>query len=140
VSIADSVGLGHPRQVASTMRRLQAEFADIAWSLHLHDTRGLGLANVLAGLEAGVTAFDSSIGGLGGCPVVPGATGNIATEDLAHMLECMGIETGVNIEAVRAATRPVQAFLGRELPSRVLAAGTTAHGLARSAGRATPPA
>lgn len=130
VSVADSVGLAHPLQVAHLMARLAREFSAVSWSLHLHDTRGLGLANVLAALDEGVTTFDASIGGLGGCPVVPGATGNIATEDLVHMLEAMGHATGIDIEGVMAATRPVQAFLGRTLPSRVLAAGTTARAFA----------
>ncbi len=133
VSIADSVGLAHPGHVAALMVRLQREFDGISWSLHLHDTRGLGLANALAGLEAGVTTFDASIGGLGGCPVVPGATGNIATEDLVHMLDGMAIHTGIDLEALMGATRRVQAFLGRRLPSHVLAAGTRQAAFARRA-------
>ena len=130
VSIADSVGLAAPTQVAAMMRRLQGEFPGVAWSLHLHDTRGLGLANVLAAPAEAVTVFDSSVGGLGGCRVVPGATGNIATEDLAQLLATLELATGVDIDAVRTATRRVEAFLGRRLPSRVLAAGTIAEALA----------
>jgi hydroxymethylglutaryl-CoA lyase len=135
VSVADSVGLAHPGQVGALMRRLQREWPEVGWSLHLHDTRGLGLANVLAGLEEGVSTFDASIGGLGGCPVVPGATGNIATEDLVHMLDLMGIETGIDVERLMEATRAVQDFLGRPLPSRVLAAGTTAAAFERARSR-----
>ncbi len=138
ISIADSVGVAGPLQIGKMMRRLQATFSGIGWSLHLHDTRGLGLANVLAGLSEGISAFDASIGGLGGCPVVPGATGNIATEDVAHMLEGMGIETGIDVEALLAATGEVQRFLGRALPGRVLAAGTTASAFARAAGGRAP--
>jgi hydroxymethylglutaryl-CoA lyase len=118
------------------MTGLQRQFGGIGWSLHLHDTRGLGLANVLAGLDAGITTFDASMGGLGGCPVVPGATGNIATEDLAHMLHGMGLHTGIDVEALIHATERVQAFLGRRLPSRVLAAGTRESVFARIAARA----
>jgi hydroxymethylglutaryl-CoA lyase len=101
-------------------------FPKVAFSLHLHDTRGLGLANVIAGLEQGVNTFDSSIGGLGGCPVVPGGAGNISTEDLVNMLSEMGIDTGVNVPAVMEISRMAQEFLGRRLPSHVLQAGTRA--------------
>lgn len=135
VSVADSVGLAHPLQVGHMMRRLQDAFPAIAWSLHLHDTRGLGLAIVLAALDEGVATFDASLGGLGGCPVVPGATGNIATEDLAHMLEAMGIATGIDLDGVIGATRGIETFLGRSLPSRVLNAGTTAGAFAAIAAR-----
>lgn len=124
LSIADSVGLGNPAQVAATMARLRSELPDIALSLHLHDTRGLGLANAAAALQVGVDTFDASIGGLGGCPVLSDGAGNIATEDLANMCEEMGIATGVDIAAVQAVSRRMQDFLGRRLPSRVLHAGT----------------
>lgn len=127
ICIADSVGLGNPAQVGQMMRRLLDEFPGVVFSLHIHDTRGLGLANVLAGLEEGVAIFDSSIGGLGGCPVVAGATGNIATEDLANMLNEMGIETGVDTHKVIECARMVQTLLGRTLPSHVLQAGTPSH-------------
>jgi hydroxymethylglutaryl-CoA lyase len=124
ISIADSIGVAHPRQVASMMRRLQREYPDRRFSLHLHDTRGLGLVNVLAALGEGIRIFDASIGGLGGCPVVPGATGNVATEDLVNLCEEMGLSTGIDVERLMDATRPIQAFLGRALPSRVLTSGT----------------
>jgi hydroxymethylglutaryl-CoA lyase len=126
ISIADSIGLAGPADVGAMMRRLQREFDGIAWSLHLHDTRGLGLANVLAGLDEGISTFDASIGGLGGCPVFPGATGNIATEDLVHMLDGMGIATGVDLAALVQATRLLQEHLGRELPARLLKTESTA--------------
>lgn len=124
ISIADSVGLAHPAQVQRMMARLKAELPQIAFSLHIHNTRGLGLANVLAGLQEGVDTYDASIGGLGGCPVNPGATGNIPTEDLVNMCEEMGIKTGVDLERVMEASRLMQDFLGRALPSNVLFAGT----------------
>ncbi len=124
LSIADSVGLGNPNRVAATMTRLRTELPEIAFSLHLHDTRGLGLANVVAALQVGIDTFDASIGGLGGCPVFPNGAGNIATEDLANLCEEMGISTGIDIEAVQAISGKMQAFLQRQLPSRVLLAGT----------------
>lgn len=137
ISIADSAGLAHPLQVAAMMRRLQRSFDGVSWSLHLHDTRGLGLANVLAALDEGITIFDASIGGLGGCPVVPGAAGNIATEDLAQLLATLDRDTGVDIDAVCEAARAVEAFLGRPLRSRVLRAGTIARALSGSSAPAT---
>ena len=124
ISIADSAGLANPAQVRRLMRRLVREFPDIHFSMHIHNTRGLGLANVVAGLEEGIDAFDSSLGGLGGCPVVPGATGNIPTEDLVNMLEEMGVETGVDVEGVMVASRVAEEVLERTLPSYVMAAGT----------------
>ena len=124
LSIADSVGLGNPAQVSRLARRLRDELPEVHFSLHIHNTRGLGLANVLAALDAGIDAFDSSIGGLGGCPVVPGGRGNIPTEDLAYMLNEMGIETGVDIEKIMVASRMAEDFLRRSLSSYVLAAGT----------------
>ena len=124
LSIADSVGLANPVQISKTMGRLRSELAGVALSLHLHDTRGLGLANVLAALEVGIDTFDASIGGLGGCPVLSHGAGNIATEDLANMCEEMGIHTGIDIGAIQDISLKMQDFLGRDLPSRVLTAGT----------------
>lgn len=124
LSIADSVGLGNPRQIAATMARLRSELDGVALSLHLHDTRGLGLANVVAALQVGIDTFDASIGGLGGCPVLPEGAGNIATEDLANLCEEMGIATGIDIAAIQQVSLKVQELLGRRLPSRVLTAGT----------------
>ena len=124
LSIADSVGLGNPAQISKTMARLRAELDGVNFSLHLHDTRGLGLANVVAALDVGIDTFDASIGGLGGCPVLKNAAGNIATEDLANMCEEMGIDTGVDIEAIQGISIKMQDFLGHQLPSRVLTAGT----------------
>ncbi len=92
--------------------------------LHLHDTRGLGVANAVAAMEVGIESFDTSLGGLGGCPIMKGASGNVATEELVYLCREMGIETGVDLGSVRDASRAMAAFLERELPSRVLAAGT----------------
>jgi hydroxymethylglutaryl-CoA lyase len=124
LSIADSVGLGNPRQVQRTMSRLRAELGGVELSLHLHDTRGLGLANVVAALDVGIDTFDASIGGLGGCPVLADGAGNIATEDVLNLCHEMGIETGVDEAAVAEISMKIQDFLGRRLPSRVLTACT----------------
>jgi hydroxymethylglutaryl-CoA lyase len=139
LSIADSVGLGNPLQVFRTMSRLRVELGGTALSLHLHDTRGLGLANVVAALEAGIDTFDASIGGLGGCPVLTDGAGNIATEDLLNLCHEMGIETGVDEAAVAAVSRKMEAFLGRRLPSRVLVAGTPRELYARLAREGRQP-
>ena len=115
VGLSDTTGYAHPAQVKDLVRRLRAAVGDDAFAgLHLHNTRGLGLANVLAGLEVGVTTFDSSLGGLGGCPFAPGASGNIVTEDLVFMLEAMGLRTGIDLEALLAVRRIVAEALPGE--------------------------
>jgi len=124
IAVADSVGLAHPLQVRRSVEALRAALPEVAFSLHIHNTRGLGLANVLAALQAGIDTFDSGLGGLGGCPIFAGATGNIPTEDLVNLCEEMGIATGVEIEAVRGASRRIQEFLGRSLPGHVLRVDT----------------
>ena len=91
--------------------------------LHFHNTRGTGLANILTALECGVTEFDASVGGLGGCPYAPGATGNVATEEVVHMLHDMGIDTGIDLDGLIEAAELAQRIVGRELPSGVLRAG-----------------
>jgi len=131
IGVADSAGLANPRQVSRLLGRLREVVERPMW-LHLHDTRGLGLANAVAGLEAGIDTFDTSLGGLGGCPVMQGASGNIATEDFCYLCSEMGIETGVDLDAVRAASHRLEEFLGRRLPSRVLAAGTRDELVARN--------
>lgn len=126
ISLADSMGTAHPAQVRHMMRRLLDEFPHVHLSLHLHNTRGLGLANALVAWEEGIDMFDSSIGGLGGSQVVVvGATGNISTEDLANMFHEMGVATGTNIEKLQKAGRLAEEILGRRLPSYVLQSGTT---------------
>lgn len=126
VSLADSIGTANPAQVRRLVARARRELPGARFSLHIHNTRGLGLANVLAALEEGIDTFDAGLGGLGGCPIFPGATGNIPTEDLVNMCEEMGIETGVDLAPLREASRRVQEFLGRQLPSHVLRVGTRA--------------
>lgn len=132
IAVADSYGFAHPTQVATTMRDLRAALPAASFALHLHDTRGLGLANALAGLTAGVTRFEASLGGMGGGPIIPGATGNIATEDLVHLLDGLGVETGIDPDRFADATALIQTHLGRALPSRVAASGTSAAVLARA--------
>jgi len=124
LSVADSIGIANPLQMHRVMSKLVDELPQVSLSLHLHNTRGLGLANVLAALEAGITAFDASFGGLGGCPIMTGGTGNIATEDLVNMCEEMGISTNVDIAKVQTVSRGMEAFLERSLSSHVLSAGT----------------
>jgi hydroxymethylglutaryl-CoA lyase len=123
ISFGDTTGMANPRQVRAFYDQALERLSGVELTAHFHNTRGQGLANVLASLDAGVESFESSFGELGGCPVPPGSTGNIATEDLLSMLHEMGIETGVDLEALLAASRDVQHVLGRALGSHVLVAG-----------------
>jgi hydroxymethylglutaryl-CoA lyase len=123
VGFGDTTGMANPVQVESFFIRALAELPGPELTAHFHNTRGQGLANALAALRAGVTSFESSFGELGGCPVPPGSTGNIASEDLVSMFHEMGIETGIDLEALIAASREVQELLGRRLTSHVLVAG-----------------
>jgi hydroxymethylglutaryl-CoA lyase len=123
VSVADTVGVADPRLVFETMAGLKEKLPDVGFALHLHNTRGMALANVLAALQAGVTEFDSSVGGLGGCPFAPGATGNVSTEDLVHMLDLMGVRSGVDLDAVLDVAREVKEVVGHPLESAVARAG-----------------
>jgi hydroxymethylglutaryl-CoA lyase len=123
VSIGDTIGVAVPTQVGELLERLSDAVPRDRVAVHFHDTRGTALANVLAALEAGVAIVDSSAGGTGGCPYAPGASGNLATEDLLYMLHGMGIATGVDLDAVAEASRALAARLGRPLPSRYLQAG-----------------
>ncbi len=123
LSLSDTTGMAHPRQVYAYCRRVQAEFPDITWNLHFHNTRGMGLANVVAGMLAGIDRFDASFAGLGGCPFAPGATGNIASEDLVHMCQEMGINTGYDLDRLIALGRYVREIIGHDTASFVLKAG-----------------
>jgi hydroxymethylglutaryl-CoA lyase len=119
ISIGDTIGVGTPNQVFEVVERVRTVAPLERIALHFHDTRGTALANIVAALEAGVAIFDASSGGLGGCPYAPGATGNVATEDVLYMLHGMGIETGIDLAAVRAASRFIAGALRRDaLPSR----------------------
>lgn len=112
--LSDTTGYANPAQVRRLFRRLRAAIGDKAGAAHMHNTRGLGLANCLAAYDEGVRTFDSSLGGLGGCPYAPGASGNVVTEDLVFMWEAMGISTGVNLERLQAAREPLKAGLPGE--------------------------
>ncbi|MGQ0805795.1 MAG: hydroxymethylglutaryl-CoA lyase [Actinomycetota bacterium] len=123
-SFGDTTGMATPRRVDALLDALEdVGLVSTEVGLHFHNTRGTGLANVLAGLERGVTRFDASVGGLGGCPYAPGATGNIVTEDLVHMLIDMGVDTGVDLDGLVAAAHLAQDLVGRELPGQIMRAG-----------------
>jgi hydroxymethylglutaryl-CoA lyase len=124
LSFGDTTGMATPARVQSLLDALAAVgIAEDSISLHFHNTRGTGLANVVTALERGVTRFDASVGGLGGCPYAPGATGNIVTEDLVHMLEDMDVDTGVDLDALIGCAHLAQDIVGRELPGQVMRAG-----------------
>jgi hydroxymethylglutaryl-CoA lyase len=123
ISFGDTTGMATPRRVRELVDGFRSAHPDVPLNLHFHNTRGTGLANVLTALELGVTDFDASVGGLGGCPYAPGATGNIATEELVHMVEDMGVDTGIDLAAMIEAAADAERIIGRRLPSQVLRAG-----------------
>jgi hydroxymethylglutaryl-CoA lyase len=124
VFFGDTTGMGSPRRVTLLLDAVEAAGIDPGLvGLHLHDTRGTGLANAYAALQRGVTRFDASVGGLGGCPYAPGASGNVATEDLVHMLEDLGVSTGVSLERLISAAHLAEEIVGRRLPGQVMRAG-----------------
>jgi hydroxymethylglutaryl-CoA lyase len=123
ISFGDTTGMATPRRVGELLDAVRQRQPDVALLLHFHNTRGTALANILTALTYGVTEFDASVGGLGGCPYAPGATGNVATEEVVHMLHDMGIDTGIDLAALIEAARMAQQIVGRELPSGVLKAG-----------------
>lgn len=123
LSLADTTGMANPKQVFDTCLEVSNKWPSKQLNLHLHNTRGMGLANVLAGMKAGVTSFDAALGGLGGCPFAPGATGNICTEDTVHMLKGMGIETKINLDKLIEAAMLLKEYIGHELPGQVIKAG-----------------
>jgi hydroxymethylglutaryl-CoA lyase len=112
--LSDTTGMANPAQVRRLFNRVRAAIGDLTGAAHMHNTRGLGLANCLAAYEAGVRTFDSSLGGLGGCPYAPGASGNVVTEDLAFMFEAMGVATGIDLPRLFAARLPLQEGLPGE--------------------------
>lgn len=120
VSLGDTIGVAHPRQVKEVLQDLLRLFPADRLAGHFHDTRGTALVNAYVALEMGITTLDSSFGGLGGCPYAPGASGNVATEDLVYMLEGMGVPTGIDLEALCRVSASVQERIGRRLPSKVL--------------------
>jgi hydroxymethylglutaryl-CoA lyase len=127
VSISDTIGVAHPRQVSELLHLLMAHVPATRLALHFHDTRGTALVNVYAALEAGITTFDASSGGLGGCPYAPGAAGNLATEDLVYMLDGLGIATGVRLDGIIEASRAIEPLVGHPLLSRMYRASYARH-------------
>jgi hydroxymethylglutaryl-CoA lyase len=123
ISFGDTTGMATPRRVRELVGEFRSAHPGVPLNLHFHNTRGTGLANVLTALELGVADFDASVGGLGGCPYAPGATGNIATEELVHMVEDMGVSTGIDLDAMIDAAADAERIIGRRLPSQVLRAG-----------------
>jgi hydroxymethylglutaryl-CoA lyase len=123
IGLADTTGMANPAQVSRVLERLMPRFPKVEWTLHTHDTRAMAIPNILAAMEMGVTNFDGSIGGLGGCPFAPGASGNVCTEDLVHCLWAMGVETGIDLDALVGVSRRVQEIVGRALPGQIVKAG-----------------
>ncbi|WP_236605565.1 hydroxymethylglutaryl-CoA lyase [Sandaracinus amylolyticus] len=123
ISLGDTIGVGTPKQTRDILRLFMSEFSIPQLAMHMHDTRGTALANVVVGLELGIRTFDASVGGLGGCPYAPGAAGNVATEDLVFMLDGMGVKTGVDLEKLWTAGQVAKAVVGRDLPGKVHKAG-----------------
>jgi len=128
ISLADTTGMANPRQVRTLTEKVLHKYPppnECYYTLHFHNTRGMGLANVVAGIEAGVRSFDGSLSGLGGCPFAPGASGNICTEDMVNMLEDMGFDTRVDLAKLLAAARRVPEIVGHDTPGQVMKAGQT---------------
>jgi len=130
VAFGDTTGMATPRRVTDVLEIVRERQPNVEMLLHFHDTRGTALANILTALRFGITEYDASVGGLGGCPYAPGATGNVATEEVVHMLHDMGIDTGIDLSALIGTARLAEEIVGRELPSGVLRAGprTPDHG------------
>jgi hydroxymethylglutaryl-CoA lyase len=127
VSLADTTGMANPAQVERLSTVAVKQFPNIELTLHFHNTRGMGLANVLAGIRAGIVHYDGSLSGLGGCPFAPGATGNICTEDMVNMLEDMNFDTGVDLDRLLAVAVKMPAIVGHDVPGQVMRAGKTMH-------------
>ena len=125
VAVSDTIGIAHPGQVPVVLEAVAARVPLTQIGLHFHDTRGTALANVLVALQHGVATFDASCGGLGGCPYAPGASGNLATEDLVYMLDGLGIESGVRLDALLEASRFIEPLVGHALPSRYYRASSS---------------
>jgi hydroxymethylglutaryl-CoA lyase len=123
VTLCDTTGMAYPTQVARLTRAFRECFPAAELTLHFHNTRGMGLANVLAGIDAGADRFDASFGGIGGCPYAPGATGNVCTEEIVHALELMGYDTGVDLDTLLGASKRLPALIGHDIPSQLVKAG-----------------
>ncbi len=123
LTICDTTGMAHPAQVAHMVEALRHRFDGLQLTLHFHNTRGMGLANVLAAVQGGIVRFDGSLGGLGGCPYAPGASGNISSEDAIHMLDAMGYDTGIDLDRLLAVARELPQLVGHEVPGQLAKAG-----------------
>lgn len=123
LTICDTTGMAHPDQVSRLCEALMARYPTLQLTLHFHNTRGMGLANVMAAAKQGIDRFDGSLGGLGGCPYAPGASGNICSEDAIHMLQAMGYDTGIDLVALLAVARQLPKVVGHEVPGQVAKAG-----------------
>ncbi|WP_137919224.1 hydroxymethylglutaryl-CoA lyase [Hydrogenophaga sp. 2FB] len=123
VTLCDTTGMAYPTQVQEVCERVLGRHPDLAVTAHFHNTRAMGLVNTIAAVEAGIRQFDMSLGGIGGCPYAPGASGNVATEDVVHMLECMGYDTGMRLDGLIGAAGHLQTLVGHELASQVSRAG-----------------
>jgi hydroxymethylglutaryl-CoA lyase len=123
ITLCDTTGMAYPTQVAALTRGFRERFAQTEMTEHFHNTRGMGLANVLAAIDAGADRFDASLGGLGGCPYAPGASGNVCTEEIVHALELMGYGTGCDLAVLLEAARRLPALIGHDIPSQVAKAG-----------------
>lgn len=123
VTICDTTGMAHPAQVSKMAEDLLRKFDSVQLTFHFHNTRGMGLANILAAVQSGITRFDGSLGGLGGCPYAPGASGNISSEDAIHMLDAMGYETGIDLDALLAIAKQLPQIVGHGVPGQVVKAG-----------------
>jgi hydroxymethylglutaryl-CoA lyase len=125
IGLADTTGMANPRQVTRVLEHLMPRFPGVEWTLHTHDTRAMAIPNILAAMACGVTNFDASVGGLGGCPFAPGASGNVCTEDLVHCLHAMEVQTGIDLDRLLDVSRRVQEIVGRPLPGQIVKAGTS---------------
>jgi hydroxymethylglutaryl-CoA lyase len=123
ITLCDTTGMAFPSQVQALCRQVRERFPQLQLTLHFHNTRGMALANTLGALEAGTERFDASLGGLGGCPYAPGASGNVCMEDLVHMLDLMGYQTGMDLDRVLAASARLPGLIGHDTPSQILKAG-----------------
>lgn len=123
ITVCDTTGMAYPSQVAALCERLQQTLPNLPLTIHLHNTRGMGLANALAALAAGIERFDAAAGGLGGCPYAPGASGNVSTEELVHMFDAMGYQTGVDLDALLGVVRSLSGVVGRPVASQLAQAG-----------------
>ncbi|PBI93953.1 Hydroxymethylglutaryl-CoA lyase YngG [Variovorax boronicumulans] len=133
LTLCDTTGMAYPTQVQAVCEAVRARHPALEWTAHFHNTRGMGLANTIAAVQAGIRRLDMSLGGIGGCPYAPGATGNVATEDVVHMLQCMGYDTGMDLEGLIGVAAELESLVQHELPGQVSRAG---HRLTRHA----PPA